>query len=284
MDDSEARIVTMSMPEDSRIRELDQSLSEHPGRAALDELNALDSSVRIFLENFRRFGRHLIDYQGDPSNAMIVIDMARRSDLERLFEETYRLLHNFLAAAFTLKEHTRTVRRRVVPGFREGYEREASRRFAADGAFLMCQGLRNYSTHWQPITLHYTAQGLPPTSTTVVMRRQDLLSWKNWPGPAKAWLRQGNDDIELLAISTEYYRKVLSFHSWFSDAVERTRQADIAEYREKEREYFTLWIETRLDKWLADPAMGEPPGDRGLFLRVFDISFPGGFATRGGWK
>ena len=53
---------------DTRLRELENELRNLPGRDVLLELEALDSSARVFGENFYELRRFLEACEGDPRN------------------------------------------------------------------------------------------------------------------------------------------------------------------------------------------------------------------------
>ena len=235
---------------------------------------SLDSSARVVGENFYELRRFLQTCETDPRNALLGLDQARKRDREEVFAESHRLMHNFLAAAYSLKEHSIAVRGRVAPQLKETYESETARRFTQDGVAGFCQGLRNYSTHRRPIPLTISGQGMPPsTRTTLVIKRRNLEDyWSSWSSATKAWLRSSEEDIVLAALAAEYIAKVMAFQTWFRDEVRRVRESDLLHFRNKKEEYFLLFIETRLDARLADPDGSGPMGDRGLFLHIFDLS------------
>jgi hypothetical protein len=265
--------VSIHQPEpiDLTLRERERELRTMPGRDVLIELKSLEASVRVFAENYRELQKFLVDVQTNPGHAFLGLDQARKRQKEDVFAETHRLVHNFLAASFSLVDHTRCTRDRITPGLVGLYEVETDRRFSSDGVAKFWQGLRNYQTHYEPPPLTLVGRGMPPDSThTLVMRRKDLLEWDNWPSAAKAWLRRSDDDIDALTSATEYFEKVRDFQLWFGGEMRRERREDLAAFYTRQEEYFLLFIESRLDAWLADPH-AEPLGDRGLFLHVFDL-------------
>jgi hypothetical protein len=106
-----------------------------------------------------------------------------------------------------------------------------------------------------------------------VIKRRNLDDyWSNWSSATKAWLRASEESIVLADLAAEYVAKVMAFQTWLRDEVRRVRKSDLVHFRKKEEEYFLLFIETRLDAWLADPDGSGPMGDRGLFLHILDLS------------
>jgi hypothetical protein len=265
--------VSIRQPEliDLTLREMERGVRTMTGRHVLVELNSLEASARVFAENYRELHKFLVGVQTNPDNAFLGLDQARKRQKEDVFAETHRLVHNFLAASFSLVDHTRCTRDRITPRLVGLYKTEAKLRFSSDGVSQFWQGLRNYQTHYQPPPLTIVGRGLPPDSTlTLVMRRKDLFAWKKWPSVAKAWLRQSDDNVDVLATATDYFEKVRDFQLWFGEKMRRERREDLAAFYTREEEYFLLSIESALDVWLADPD-SEPLGDRGLFLHIFDL-------------
>jgi hypothetical protein len=257
---------------DRKLVEMERELKAMAGSAVLIELNDLDSSVRVFVDNYPELNAFVVNVQTDPGNAFLGLDQARKRQAEDVFAETHRLVHNFLASSFSLVDHTRCTRDRITPGLVDVYKAEAARRFSSDGIAQFWQGLRNYQTHYRPPQLSIVGRGLPPNSTlSLVMKRKDLRGWKNWPPVARTWLRETDDDIVLIDIATDYFHKVRDFQLWFGDQMRRERHSDLAAFYQRQDEYFLFYIESRLDTWLADPGSG-PLGDRGLFLHIFDLS------------
>lgn len=260
-------------PLDPRLREMEDELRSMAGREVLLELNSLDSSARVFTDNYRELRQFLMAVRKNPDYAFLGLDQARKQQKEEVFAETLRLIHNFLASSFSLVDHTRCTRDRIAPALKTLYEEESVQRFASDGVAKFWQELRNYQTHYRPVPLTLVGQGYLEQNPThsLVMKRKDLLEWKGWKSVARTWLRDTSDDIEILSIATDYFEKVKDFQLWFGEQMRQERRADLKAFYEREEEYFLLFIETRLDVWLADPDAG-PLGDRGLFLHIFDLA------------
>lgn len=265
----------------------ERELADMSGRHVLLEIDSLGSSARVFSDNYRELRGYVARSQADPRNSLIW-DMARRRERDIIWAETGRLVHNFLASAFSLVDHTRVANRRVVPGGLPNYSAEVERRFASEGLVQFVQGLRNYSAHWRPLPLRMTSRLIPATELVVGLNKGELLSWEGWNTRAKHWLQTAADNISILQVSGEYFGKVREFHAWFENAVRHVRHGDISRFRDKEMAYFLFKIESSLDGWLVSPANVRPLGDRGLFLGLFDLedfeileAMPAGSPSRG---
>jgi len=260
---------------DPRLRDMDRELRSMPGREVLLVLNDLDSSAQVFVDNYHELRKYLQYVQTNPGYIFLGLDQARKQQMEDVFAETRRLVHNFLAASFTLVDHSRCTRDRITPALSDAYQVESGRRFTSDGVAQFWQGLRNFQTHYRPIPLHIVGRAFPPyppdpPSRALMMRRAELLEWDNWTSAAKAWLRENDDDIDVLDTSTNYFEKVKDFQLWFLEQMRQTRELDLAAFLKREEEYHLLYVETRLDAWLTNPDAG-PLDDRALFLHIFDL-------------
>ncbi len=260
-------------PRDQRLRDMEDELRSMAGKEVLLELQSLDSSARVFMDNYRELRKFLTAVRTNPDNALLGLDQARKRQKEEVFAETHRLIHNFLASSFSLVDHTRSTRDRITPALKTMYSDESDRRFNSDGVAKFWQDLRNYQTHYRPVPLTLIGKGYLEGEPVhlLVMKREGLLAWKKWQSVAKEWLRSGDEDIEVLSIAADYFDKVKDFQLWFGERMRDARRADLKAFRDREEEYFLLFIETRLDEWLADPAAG-PMKDRGLFLHIFDLA------------
>lgn len=249
---------------------LERDLAKMPGRRVLLELDSLGSSTGVFSDNYRELRGFVTRCEADPRNALIWVT-ARQRDRDIIWAETGRLVHNFLASAFSLVDHTRAANRRVIGGGLPDYAAEIERQFTSDGLVQFVQGLRNFSAHWRPLPLGMVSR-ISQQTLVVGLRKGELLSWKGWNTTAKPWLQQAEENIPILRVSGEYFDKVKDFHIWFEAAVRRFFQSDISRFRDREAEYFLTKIESGLDGWLSGPESTRPAGDRGLFLGLFDLA------------
>ncbi len=137
--------------------------------------------------------------------------------MTRLLESS-RLLHNFLAAAMTLKDHANRVADRVfTEEFFQAYDRQVKDAFSQDPLCRFLQELRNYSLHRQlPMAGAKTtwAQNQPPT-TMITLSKKQLLEWDNWSGPSKIFLGSMDEQVPVRSCVEQYFKLSEDFHRWF---------------------------------------------------------------------
>jgi hypothetical protein len=177
-------------------------------------------SLHTFRQNYTELTFRL-ELFGLPEAIMRFWDERRRNDLTLYQVDIVRLLHNFLAAAMTLVDHTRILTRNLYQGTEllTKVQSQISEQFVGSPLAQFVQGLRNYSLHCAlPLTLASLnfmvgAQSGPKSRICLGVAR--LHKWDGWKSKAKEYLDGLKDDPELLAIVKQYADLVLNFHSWF---------------------------------------------------------------------
>lgn len=184
--------------------------------------------------------------------------------LEYAQREASRLLHNYVAAAFSLVASTRRFveRHYANTDLLKEYETRVKRDFAEAPLHRFLQQLRN-------LTLH---QSLPPTKAQTKFKRRDDggQEWENgfwlnvnrlrergeWTGQAREYLDSLGEEAKLNDIIDAYQPVVAGFHRWLRNRILEEHADAIEE---------TLEIERRMKEAerLAYPDRGEagPEGD-----------------------
>src|SRR5262249_41230918 len=89
-----------------------RALRESDGGRLQSDLLALDRSLRLFIVNCDELLGFLnaVDGTGDPAAVLDLWSLQHRDQFDRFFDEVDRLLHNVVAAASSLREHSYRVR------------------------------------------------------------------------------------------------------------------------------------------------------------------------------
>lgn len=210
---------------------LQDEIRDHPGMQALNRIRRMERSRKVLVVNGREL-RKALEYMADPARSFHLWDVNRRGELQELQDEISRFLHNFLASAKTLVDHTRRVLEDAYKGtpLWADYTAEVMQHFA-EGSPVFVQDLRNYTLHRnlaeQFARLTYTAEA-EDFETGISLSRDDLLRWENWRAPARAWLEQQPESIDFLVPLTEYEEAVIALHSWVNKAIRAEHADDIA--------------------------------------------------------
>lgn len=165
--------------------------------------------------------------------------MENRPILDSILGEVGRLLHNFVAASFSLVDHARRFYRRNYKddGRFSDYETEVKARFAEDPLCQFVQGLRNYFTH-KEIPDVSSSMSIKPgedIDNTMFLNKAELGDF-DWSARAREYLDAAPDQINLLDIASGYAEKVASFYNWVFARLDEIHAADHEAVRAKQEE------------------------------------------------
>lgn len=211
-----------------------------PGWAIRVNIRSLDRSVRVFNGNQHELDRHL-ETPSDAGQLLRLWDRNNPEVFERFLDEVDRLLHNYLAAAMSLRDHARRIRDVHLPAsseddFATSYERRKEAAFALSPLAQFMQGLRNYSVHRRlPVArghLHFLKdEGL---DSEVVVPTSELLRWRTWNPLARQFLDEAGDEIVLQQVVTSYTAVIRECQAWFREALLWRHREAIRELEDEE--------------------------------------------------
>lgn len=194
-------------------------------------LLTLDTNFFVFDKNYRDL-KLAIEMFSQSERIPLLFDQ-RESQI--ILYHMVRLVHNYLAAAKTLVDHTRILINDWYKqtDFLSEYKEQVKARFANNQLARFIEDLRNYALHYSlPITgLRLQVTTDPETNTqtervTFYIEKATLLRWSNW-SKGKEFLRKADKEIVIEQLVDEYYQQVFSFHSWMHQRLEEIHAADI---------------------------------------------------------
>jgi hypothetical protein len=190
-----------------------------------------DRSKRLLDRNYEELVQHIQQFQGRITNPDFVLSV-RRYRVSIFMEETLRLLHNFVAACTSLIDHSRKFFRRMEKESKPlpDYQEEIDRRFVNDPLTQFVINLRQFAQHYR----------LPGISTVqsfenndirgrVLLIKEDLLRFSNWNNPAKKFLQEQGDEVNILEVFSAYHHKITEFHRWLRQKWNHTFQRELHE-------------------------------------------------------
>ncbi|MCC9167686.1 hypothetical protein [Pontibacter harenae] len=89
-----------------RILDLHDELNQMPEFQLLEEIRHFGASITIFEGNYEQL-KELLIIHNDPIKSQFLHSVRNREVLHAFQIEVIRLLHNYVAAAFSLVDHTR---------------------------------------------------------------------------------------------------------------------------------------------------------------------------------
>ena len=202
----------------------------------------ISGRIELLGVNFFMFGRNYYDLKRllklTKTTKMILRlwDLKNQQELKAVTNDITRLLHNYLAAAKTLVDHTRA----LVPEwyansqFLQEYEAEVYSRFAENSISGFIEGLRNYSLHYALPFVYATmkitssdGQKLDQLEPEFALSRIILRKWSNWPSKAQSYLYASDDEISVESLVDLYYQQVFDFHSWIEKRLREIHHCEL---------------------------------------------------------
>ena len=212
------------------------------GHRVLSRRLSLSNALDVFRGNHAELKRFL-GHVAQPSVMAHMWNQSHPYRLDYAQREAARLLHNYVAAAFSLVDSTRVFVEEHYAGTRlmEEYRARVRAEFADAPLHRFLQQLRNY-------TLHYRQP--PMRAVHSFKRREDggddidngfwlnverLREWDDWTGRAREYLDSLGETVKLDAIIDAYEPVVVGFHGWLQDRILEEHAAAIEETFELER-------------------------------------------------
>ena len=204
----------------------------------LAEIRQFTLSIQIFQQNAGELVGLLRNVKTGPA-AMRLWALENRPVLDQLLREVARLLHNFVAASFSLVDHARRFHSRNYKddGRFADYEGQVKARFAEDPLCQFVQDLRNFFIHRKVPNVLSTMslkQG-QEVDNTLFLEKADLGSF-DWKPLARQYLDAAPDRIDLLLVASSYATKVTDFYKWVFGRLEEIHASDLTAVRSKQED------------------------------------------------
>ena len=221
-----------------------QLLRQSGGALLYSDLLALKRSLGLFVRNCEELLDLLRPTDGhDPEATIKLWALQNREEFDRFLDEADRLLHNVVAAAMSLREHSYRVRDKWLPPaesdeLRAEHNDRVAKVFARSTTAQLVEGIRIIVQHRK---LPGLLGSLSYDSATEVfesslhLNRDDLLEWDGWSADLRTYL-EGEEDLDLAEIVPEYREAVVGFHGWFESAVEQRNSAALQRLEDERRE------------------------------------------------
>ncbi len=208
-------------------------------------IEELQATFFIFSENQKQLLTAISAFE-HPPNFTTIWRVENRPALRRLHEEIARLLHNYLASAATLIDHTRIFADDLYQGkpFYEEYKKKIDDTFKSSELAGFIKGPRNWILH----------KGLAPTITrlsgketttsslrsAIVLSHEKLKTWDRWDSRAKVYITNLNSDPPLHTIVSSYGNLVESFYDWLENRIQETHASAFREMDELQDQLRTI--------------------------------------------
>jgi hypothetical protein len=219
--------------------EIQDELFAMPEWKTVSRIRLFGTSIRLFRSNTRDLLAFL-DHLTIGPHAGVVDNVDKRVHLDEALEEVLRLLHNFVASAMSLVDHSRVM-------FKELYERserfpeylaQVKLRFADKPLVQFVNGLRQFAQHYKTpgIGYHVAANRDTGMSRMLVLPKADLLGFSGWNAAAKIYLVNAPQQIDIRAVTKTYEGAVDEFYAWMESRQLEIHAAELAALKVKQHE------------------------------------------------
>lgn len=209
-----------------------------PGMKFLNKLHARSFSLNIFQMNALELTEATRKVR-DPDLGTSLILEANREAAQQAHRELNRHIHNFVASAKSLVDHTRVFLKASYTESEvfETIQSKINRTFSESPVTAFVHDLRNYMMHKglpnSQIFFHWRQD--PSTNADaqltsgVRFNTDSLAGWSSWTAPAKRYMEQCGEHIDIHRFTDEYVFAVTRFHAWLENTLREHHSADLQE-------------------------------------------------------
>ena len=200
----------------------DQPIDLRSHEAAI-RVNQFRFSLAVFRRNYDELLAFL-DHFCAPSVAFSYSPVDQKWLWNDGMQEILRLLHNFVAAALSLVDHTRVLYRHLYEPHGEipEYVEQVATKFSDEPLVQFVIKLRQMAQHYRLPSLQSHTEisdirgGVAGTvGISLRLTTDDLRQYDGWNAAAKRFLDAAGAEIDLRTVITGYSAKILEFYEWF---------------------------------------------------------------------
>lgn len=181
------------------------------------------SSVALLNRNYREL-TSVIRHLTAPTIAHRMAGDEDRWHRQESMAEVIYLLHNYVASAKSLVDHTRRIYNKLYcsDNLIPEYESEIRRRFVDHPLVQFVEDLREMAQHYRlpsiAIVTSMVMTPVPAMTISVRLDRADLLEYDGWGSAAKGFLAESDASLDVLTLVASYHGEISHFQQWFQAA------------------------------------------------------------------
>lgn len=214
-----------------------KEIHESKGMRFINDQRMRTFSLNILYMNATKLIEETVKLE-DPDIGISLMIEDNRDAGEQTHREINRHIHNFVAAAKTVVDHNRVL---LEERYGEGnILKEISKRISETvGINPVCKfvhDLRNYMVHKglpnSEMYLHATNNGPGEAMhfvTGVRIKTESLWNYSGWTAPAKNYINQSNEYIDIGAFTQEYVNEIRKFNDWLDSKLIEHHSKDLIE-------------------------------------------------------
>ena len=218
-------------------RSLREAIDSSAGTVFINRAYSRTFSRNIFERNFQELVEATRSVS-DSDHGLRLMSQENREAGRHVHREINRLVHNFVAGAKSLIDHTRVFMQEHYEGtsVANAYKRKVDATFANNPVAKFVQDLRNYMMHKgmpnSEMFVHFDNTGHATgdqIETGIRYPTTSLVEWESWTAPAKAFLAAEGEYIDISSFAERYCAEVLPFHRWLDEELQNFHCEDLAQ-------------------------------------------------------
>lgn len=168
------------------------------------------------------------------------VQVSTGTDFRLLGLEIARLIHNFVASAQTLIDHTRRLYNSCYKetGTFPTYQDRVDSSFANDPISRFVKGMRNFFEHYEVPPIQFSSEHSigHRSSTRILLPVSGLKKFKGWHVLAAKYIETEGAAVDLRFVIDKYAATVREFYNWFYEQLSEIHAADLARIEAKQAE------------------------------------------------
>ena len=232
--DPPAMIPPMSDTVQDRLDDVDRRLREHPGYCEHLRCRQLARTLdTVFMLNLREL-QNLLDLMAhDQALGIEMIQNVRRPDVRERYEsEVTQRLHNHVAGSATLIDHARALMRNRTGSISDEFAKR-TKEANSNPELPFIKDLRNFVLHKaHPFLAHTVNLGGEPggrISGELELSVPNLLGWKGWKAPARAFIERHEKSIVLRPVIDRHGKIMFELHAWLHNSLAAANKESLTE-------------------------------------------------------
>ncbi len=250
-----------------------QELRDMPEYKLYLQLDELNISIFIFDRNFIAL-QSLINFLAEDPRADELHILRNRDKLSTAMRDVLRHLHNFVAAALSLIDHTRRQYQKLYGEQKQfpEYLNRIREEFTEDPLAQFVKYLRQYCQHYKAPNLAVTTSfkaGMEKPIRTFNLLKEDLITYDGWNSVSRQYLQLIEREANILDIGVQYRKKVIRFYRWFQQRQAEIHADEIQKFRQKEAVLLRLMLEQHINMAFSKSEQGIPNYKDEIFTSIF---------------
>jgi hypothetical protein len=199
----------------SEIEEIEEEIAKISGVGNIGKIRQLEYSLQLFERNYGMLSKLLSHIIENKEKHRDLFNRVNKWKTELLFKEIAFRLHNFVASSLSLVDHSRIVYEKAFEekGYFEEYQEKVYSDLKEDGLIQFIQKLRQMCQHYR--LPHISAEWkFKNSELSLYLKNNDLLQFDGWNKPARNFIEDSDETINLLEIVDQYFEKITAFHTW----------------------------------------------------------------------